>query len=144
MKWRAQVLLSVGVGLAAGAFFLDLRPSAVSLQPVGRAGSSAPSITAANNKRPLTPHDRRRMLAWADTVRDCASGEVSLRVSFAENEVILRPLKPMTVSALVSDTARCAAKAGGPPSQTSFVAEKDGSMHLYKPRACLLPVRKRA
>lgn len=98
-----------------------------------------PKVSVADNKRPLSQAELATAAAWARRLRSCAAtrnlilGEPEIH----RNEVVIpgRRLSPHSKTVL-----DCAVKLGDPPPSMTFALfASDRQLHLYKPRACLLP-----
>jgi hypothetical protein len=145
MGRRTSFGVSAALGAGAAALVIAVRPAPARLVPVGAGSGYAPPITASNNKRPLSATDRRTMLKWEKRVRRCAVrrglplGEPQL----AANEFVMRPAGSPGFARIATIVGKCASVGAGPPTLTSFVVERDRLVHFYKPRACLLPIRKK-
>lgn len=107
-------------------------------------GSFVSRITPATNKAQLTPSEMATLVHWMTRVRSCVvrDGFHIAAPTVGESEVILVLPKASKSHRLelIAHANRCAEAAGGPPPHTDFSFEHDRNLHLYRPRACLLPV----
>jgi hypothetical protein len=137
-------------GLVAGSIAgLIVHSSASSpvptLQP--RPAPALPMHVLVDNERPLTAEDRANLGHWFANWRDCVrEHKIQLPAAKAQgNALVLRlPAKyakqPPPPSYLQA-SLKCGDAAGGPPAGSSLVV-RSGVMRLYKPKACLLPVKR--
>ena len=131
----------VGAGAAAAAIALGAGSASPRAVPLSR---FVARISPAENKVHLGAAELERYRRWAERVRTClADAGVRVGVPTAGRDEILVALP--TASRAHRRRAglagvRCATAAGGPPAHASFVLEPDGKLHVYRPRACLLPV----
>lgn len=107
-------------------------------------GSFVSRITPATNKAQLTSSEMATLTQWMTRVRGCAArhGFRIAAPTVGDSEVILDLPKASKSRRLrlLAQANRCAEAAGGPPPHTDFSFEHDRKLHLYRPRACLLPV----
>jgi hypothetical protein len=98
------------------------------------------ALTVANNKQPLTASELSVLRNWAERFHTCAAehGLATTAPVVARDEILLRGVGngPITVSSL-KRSFTCTGR--GPPPQSAFQL-RHGVLHLYRPRACLLPV----
>jgi hypothetical protein len=84
------------------------------------------------------------MLRWARGYRACAQ-EDGIALSdprVEENEVVLRPSHGSTIQReRYGRTLHCTERIGEPSRRWSFVLDRAGKIVLYRPRACLLPLK---
>jgi hypothetical protein len=136
-----RFFVSAAIGAAAAAVIIAVR--AAPSEPGPRAMASSPPITAANNKRHLARPELAAFLRWAARYRSClaANGVRSSPPRLGDNEVLLDPIGRLTLATFAVFARKC--DEGPPPRRASFVLSRDGVFHLYKPRACLLPVHRK-
>jgi hypothetical protein len=76
---------------------------------------------------------------WVKPFVSCASARgTRLKAASALNAIVLRGAPFLKMKEIV----RFCAPPTQPPTHASFVLQKNGSIVLYKARACLLPVHK--
>jgi hypothetical protein len=127
----------VGAGAAATAIGLGTGSASPKPEPLSR---FAARISPSENKVHLSATELERYRRWAERVRTCmADGGVPAGAPTTGEDEILIAL-PSTSKRQRVQGLRCATAAGGPPDHASFVVEPDGNLHVYRPRACLLPV----
>jgi len=141
---RLVPVVSLAVGSATGAI-------AIALGAGGEDEKSVPlshfvsRISPAENKVPLRPREIRVLVVWAQGVRTCLerTGTKVAPPTPRDAEVVMRVdglTTPVRRMRFVLRASRCGTAAGDPQLHTSFVLQRDGAFHLYRPRACLLPV----
>jgi hypothetical protein len=102
-------------------------------------------VSLHDNKQPLSQSETAALVGWARKYRSCAKrrGLVLAQPQVGENEVMLVATSGTKITrSRLMRAFSCAEALGGPPRFTSFVLTRTGSLHLYRPRACLLPVKK--
>lgn len=144
MRWRRYVppVASAAAGAAAAAIVLAAGQGQTA-KPVPL-GSFVSRITPATNKVQLTSSELATLTRWMTRVRGCVAshGFHIGTPKVGDSEVLLHlPKGPKSRRLqLLARSTGCAEAAGGPPIHTDFSFERDGKLHLYRPRACLLPV----
>jgi hypothetical protein len=128
-----------GIGAAALVIWLSRGLSGVtkpvSLPPIAK-------ITSQNNKQRLNSAEIETLEQWARSYRTCAQRRGLLLVEpvVHGNELLMTANKGSKISLpQLRRSLRCTNETGDPPLRTSFVLS-GGKLHLYRPRACLLPV----
>ena len=143
-RWRFAPVLSGGAGAGAAAI-------AIALGAGGHEVKSVPlshfvsRISPTDNKVMLEPRELRMLVAWAQRVKSCLeSGGTGVATPTVRNSEVVMRLRGVATKSerlrFAARSTRCAESAGGPPLHTSFQLQRDGAIHLYRPRACLLPV----
>lgn len=136
----SRFVLGASAGAAAGALAMSFWPgasAATKSTPLRR-----PHIGLEQNKRPLSRADVAVLSRWANRYHDCAraAGARLEEPRVAADEILIAPAAGTTIR--LRDLARCDAKVGAPPRQTSIVlARDDGVLHLFRPKTCALPPR---
>jgi hypothetical protein len=127
----------VGAGAAAAAIGLGAGPASPKPEPLSR---FVARISPSENKVHLSAVELRRYRRWAQRVRACMAdaGAPAGALTAGEDEILIA--LPSGSERQRMQSLRCATAAGGPPDHASFVVEPDGNLHVYRPRACLLPV----
>ena len=102
-----------------------------------------PKLSLRENKRPLSQADLAAAAAWARRFRSCAAARnlILTEPTIGENEVVITGPAGQRITAAQSQKAfACGVKVGDPPPSLTFaLLASDRQLHLYKPRACLLP-----
>lgn len=127
----------VGAGAAATAIGLGAGSASPKPEPLSR---FVARISPSENKVRLSAAELERYRRWAERVRTCMAdaGVPAGAPTTGEDEILIR-LSSVSKRQRMQGL-RCATAAGGPPDHASFVVEPDGNLHVYRPRACLLPV----
>jgi hypothetical protein len=137
---------SGGVGAACAAAVIAFAPGVVGISPAPAAVALPvrSTLTEQTNRQRLTASDEQTMLQWARRYRACAA-EDGLRLTrprVRDNEVVLRASDGSTVRfAAFMRTSHCTDRIGPPSRHWSFVLDRHGKIVVYRPRACLLPVK---
>ncbi|HEX6699478.1 MAG TPA: hypothetical protein VF101_01995 [Gaiellaceae bacterium] len=135
---RNAIRVLLGAGAAAAAIGLGVESRSPRPVPLARFVSR---ISPAENKVRLTDAELASYRRWAERVRACmAKAGTRVGAPTVGSDEILIALSPAQRVRASKAGFRCAAAAGGPPEHSSFVFEHDGKIHVYRPRACLLPV----
>ena len=139
--WRRVAFLGAsalaGVGAAALAIALlgwATTPQAAALR--------LPKSAIGDNRRPLSPSEVATLVRWATRYRACAAhrGLQLGQPEVSQNEIVLRARHGGVSLPELQRGFACAREIGDPPFLASFVLERDHELHLYRARACLLPV----
>jgi hypothetical protein len=137
-------LVGLLVGAACGLILHDTDSSTRSLRPA--TVPSLPRHVLVDNERPLTAAGKSDLTNWLERWRRCmARNDIELPAPEGHgNEIVLKlPAKyagqPPPPSYLRA-SFECGDALGGPPTGSALVV-RAGVEHLYKPRACLLPVK---
>jgi hypothetical protein len=112
-------------------------PHATPLEP--------PKLSARENKQHLSRAQLAAFVAWARRYRSCAErrGVELAGPTIGENEVVLTGRAGRKITRREFRRAvPCALELGDPPAFSDFSLMPDRHLHLYEPRACLLPVAK--
>jgi hypothetical protein len=112
-------------------------PHATPLEP--------PRLSARENKQHLSGGQLAALFAWASRYRSCAErrGVALAAPTVGENEVVLTGRAGRKITQRQFRRALpCALELGAPPQLADFSLMADRHLHLFKPRACLLPVTK--
>jgi len=137
-------LVGLLVGAAGGLILHGSESSPGSLRPL--TVPALPLHVLVDNERPLTAADKTSLTEWLERWRRCVGrNDIKLPAAKAHgNEIVLQlPAKyagqpPPPVYLRMS--LRCGDAAGGPPAGSSLIV-RAGVVRLYKPKACLLPVK---
>jgi hypothetical protein len=141
----AGLSVAVGAGLAVAALSLDGAGGPAGF-PAAKAASlkDTQPLTPAQNRRPLSPHTKRSLSAWADRLVGCLTRE-GLAVGQpqpGENEIVIRPSVSLAKDPLplVTQMTSCTKALGDPPAEASVSFERQTkAISLYKPKTCPLP-----
>lgn len=144
MRAHLPAVLAVAAGAAAAVLVIALGPGSSHAEPVPL-GRYVSRITLANNRAALGAPELVRLLKWSRRVRACMTsvGSHVGEPRVAGPEILMALPRSKTKAhrlRILQRSYRCAVGAGGPPLHTAFSLERDGNLHLYRPRACLLPV----
>ena len=135
--------LSVLLGAGAGAAALALGAGATPPKPVPLSRFVS-RLTPAENKVALSDAELAALRGWARGVEACMTkiGICAGAPTVGHDEILIALPRVSKKERLqrAERSTRCVASVGGPPAHASFVIEHDGRIHLYRPRACLLPV----
>jgi hypothetical protein len=139
MRRAAASAASVLVGASAAGAAIGLGAGSASPKPEPLSRFVA-RISPSENKVRLSAAELERYRRWAERVRTCMAdaGVPAGALTTGEDEILIA--LPSGSKQQREQGLRCATAAGGPPDHASFVVEPDGDLHVYRPRACLLPV----
>jgi hypothetical protein len=146
MKRTLTLTASATVGVGAAALVIWLSPGLAGVTRTTSAARLHP-VAVRDNKQPLTRTELARLVRWAAAWRACAQrrGLTLAQPRIADDEVVLAAQGEDRIrKAQFRRTLSCGDELGGPPPSTAFVLTRAGSLHLYRPRACLLPVKESA
>ena len=139
-------LASLGIGAACAAALIAFAPEVVGVAaaPAAAPPPAGTTLTERTNRQRLTAADERAMLQWARSYRACAR-EHRLRLTqprVEDNEVVLAASHGSIVRrAGFMRTFHCTDRIGPPSRHWSFVLDRHGKIVIYRPRACLLPLK---